>query len=283
MEILDGKKVKLQLLEEVKKEVLKLERPLGLTVIQVGEDKASSVYVNQKKKMADMMGFNFNHIKLDENVSEEVLINLINELNHNDYVDGVLVQMPLPVHLDEKTIQNAVDPYKDVDGLTDVNAGRLSHGIDTLVPCTPAGIMDLLKYYSIEVSGKNVTIVGRSNLVGKPLSYLMTNNNATVSLCHSKTRNLKEYTKLADILIVAVGKPKLIKEDYIKEGSVIIDVGINRLEDGTLCGDVDFDNVAPLASYITPVPGGVGQMTVGELANNTYKAYMLRKHRQYKH
>lgn len=278
MEILDGLNTKIQLLENLKKKVLKLERPLGLVVIQIGLDKASTVYVNQKRKMAESLGFNFNHIKLDDNVDEDTVIKLIQELNNDNYVDGILVQMPLPSHLNEKRIQNAVDPNKDVDGLTDINAGRLSHGIDSLIPCTPAGIMDLLKIYKIGVEGKNVTIVGRSDLVGKPLSYLMTNNNATVTLCHSKTNNLKLFTRLADILVVAIGKPEFIKEDYVKNGSVVIDVGINRV-DGKLIGDVDFSNVSNKCSYITKVPGGVGPMTVYELANNTYKAYTLRKNK----
>ena len=277
MELLDGKIVKKEVLEEVKQLVKDLERPLGLTVIQVGEDEASKVYVRQKEKMAEELGFSFNHIKLKEDVKEEELLEIIDNLNNDDTVDGVLVQMPIPKHLDSKIVQNRISPLKDVDGLTDINAGCLVHNKDGLVPCTPQGIVDLLKYYEIPIEGKNVTIIGRSDLVGKPLASLMTNNNATVSLCHSKTSNLNLYTTNADILVVAVGKAKLIKENQIKDGAVIIDVGINRQEDGKLCGDVDFENVKDKVSYITPVPGGVGQMTVAELAKNTYKAYSLRK------
>lgn len=277
MELLDGKVVKKKVLEDLKEEIKSLERPLGLVVIQVGEDEASKVYVRQKEKMAKELGFKFEHIKLAETVKQEELLETIDRLNEDEKVDGILVQMPIPKHLDSKIVQNRINHLKDVDGLTDVNAGCLMHHKDTLVPCTPEGIVDLLKYYNIELSGKNVTIIGRSDLVGKPLASLMVNNDATVTLCHSKTKNLKLFTENADILVVAVGKAKLIKKEYIKDGAVIVDVGINRLEDGSLCGDVDFEDVKDKASYITPVPGGVGQMTVAELANNTYKAYKLRK------
>lgn len=277
MELLDGKAVKKKVLEDLKEELKSLERPLGLVVIQVGEDEASKVYVRQKEKMAKELGFKFEHIKLAETVKQEELLETIDRLNEDETVDGILVQMPIPKHLDSKIVQNRINHLKDVDGLTDVNAGCLMHHKDTLVPCTPEGIVDLLKHYDIELSGKNVTIIGRSDLVGKPLASLMVNNDATVTLCHSKTKNLKLFTENADILIVAVGKAKLIKKEYIKDGAVIVDVGINRLEDGSLCGDVDFEDVKDKASYITPVPGGVGQMTVAELANNTYKAYKLRK------
>ena len=189
MELLDGKKVKLEILEELKKELSNYERKLGLVVIEVGDDPASLVYVGQKAKMASELDYNFNHIKLDENVSEEEILKIIDELNNDDMVDGILVQMPLPKHLDAKKIQNSIDPYKDVDGLSDVNAGKLMHGVDTLIPCTPYGVMDILKYYNIDVEGKHVVIVGRSDLVGKPLASLMTNNNATVTVCHSKTKD----------------------------------------------------------------------------------------------
>ena len=276
MKLLDGKEVKLKMLDDLKKDVDALDCKLGLTVIQVGEDSASTVYVGQKNKMASNMGFNFNHVKLSENVTEEEILTLINKLNNDDMVDGILVQMPIPRHLDAKKIQNAISPYKDVDGLTDINMGKLTHNVPSLVPCTPMGIVDLLDYYQIDIDGKNVVIVGRSDLVGKPLAALMTNRNATVTLCHSKTKNLKHYTKNADILVAALGKAKTFTKEDIKEGSIIIDVGINRLEDGKLHGDVDFDDVKDKVSYITPVPGGVGQMTVAELGYNTYKAHMLR-------
>lgn len=277
MQILDGKEVKRIKLEELKNEVLKLDRPLGLTVIQVGDDSASNIYVKQKSKMANNLEFNFNHIKLEENVTEEEVLKIINSLNKDNCVDGILVQMPLPEHLNSRIIQNTISPLKDVDGLTDINMGMLVHKKNCLVPCTPLGVMELLKYYNIDVAGKNVVIVGRSDLVGRPMAEVMINNDATVTLCHSKTKNLKDITKNADVLVVAVGKAKLITSDMVKDGVVVVDVGINRLEDGSLCGDVDFDGVSSKCSYITPVPGGVGQMTVLELGYNTYKAYLLRQ------
>lgn len=276
MELLDGKVVKAKVLEDLKEKVDKLDVKLGLTVIQIGDDPASLVYVGQKEKMANNMGFNFNHIKLDSDISEEEVLNIIDNLNNDDSVDGILVQMPIPNHLNSKKIQNAILPCKDVDGLTDINMGKLCHGVSSLVPCTPMGIIDLLKYYNISISGKNVVIVGRSDLVGKPLMALMINNNATVTLCHSKTKDLKSYTKNADILVVAIGKANFIGKDDVNEDAVVIDVGINRLEDGKLHGDVLFDEVKDKVSYITPVPGGVGQMTVAELGVNTYKAHFLR-------
>lgn len=276
MKLLDGKIVKKTVLAELKEKVSKEKRPLGLVVIQVGEDPASVVYVRQKAKMAEKVGFNFNHIKLDSSVSEEELLNKIDEFNNDDNVDGILVQMPIPKHLNPKTIQNAISPLKDVDGLTDINMGKLMHNEEALVPCTPLGIMDLLKHYGIEVAGKRVVVVGRSDLVGKPMLALMINADATVTLCHSKTKDMSKITKKADILIVAVGKANFIKAEDIRNGCVVIDVGINRMSDGSLCGDVDFNSVKDKASYITPVPGGVGQMTVAELGMNTYKAYLLR-------
>lgn len=280
MQILDGKEVKRIKLEELKNEVLKLDRPLGLTVIQVGDDSASNIYVKQKSKMANNLEFNFNHIKLEENVTEEEVLKIINGLNRDNCVDGILVQMPLPEHLNSRIIQNTISPLKDVDGLTDINMGMLVHKKNCLVPCTPLGVMELLKYYNIDVAGKNVVIVGRSDLVGRPMAEVMINNDATVTLCHSKTKNLKDITKNADVLVVAVGKAKLITSDMVKDGVVVVDVGINRLEDGSLCGDVDFDGVSSKCSYITPVPGGVGQMTVLELGYNTYKAYLLRQEKR---
>lgn len=275
MILLDGKEVKSKILDDVKTNVSKLDKKLGLTVIQIGEDSASSVYVRQKEKMALEVGYNFDHIKLSSSVSMNEVLEIIDRLNADDLVDGILVQMPIPKHLDAKVIQNRISPFKDVDGLTDINAGKLVHNIDTLVPCTPLGIMDILAYYKIDVEGSFVVIVGRSDLVGKPMYNLMVNHNATVTMCHSKTKNLASITKKADILIVAVGKPKMITKDMVKRGSVIIDVGINRV-DGKLCGDVDYDNVVDKVKYITPVPGGVGQTTVAELGNNVYKAYKLK-------
>lgn len=278
MTLLNGKEVSKVILEEIKRKLENEQIRPGLAVIQVGEDEASNIYIKRKAKMAEELGYNFRHIKLPENVSEEKLLRTIDDINADDTIDGLLVQMPVPRHINPKTVQNRISPLKDVDGLTDINMGRLAHNEESLVPCTPMGVIDLLNYYDIEISGKNVTIVGRSDLVGKPLANLMANNDATVTLCHSKTQNLKFHTENADILVVAVGKAKLIKADHVKEGAVVVDVGINRMEDKKLCGDVDFDSVKDKASFITPVPGGVGPMTVAELAKNTYKAYKrLRK------
>lgn len=276
MEILDGKIVKKKILDDVKGMSKNVKKSLGLAVIQIGNDEASSVYVRQKEKMTQELGFSFKHLKLDEHIEEKELLKIIDELNNDENIDGILVQMPIPKHLNAKVIQNRILPYKDVDGLTDENAGCLVHNKETLVPCTPQGVVDLLKYYNISLEGKNVTIVGRSDLVGKPLACLMVNENATVVLCHSKTVNLDYYTKNADILVVAVGKANMIKANQIKKGAVLVDVGINRQDDGKLCGDVDFESVKKKVSFITPVPGGVGQMTVAELAKNIYKAYSLR-------
>lgn len=275
MKLLDGKIVKKEILDLLKKDVSKLDRKLGLTVIQIGNDEASCVYVEQKEKMAAVLGYNFNHIKLDSNVKEEEILKLIDKLNEEDTVDGILVQMPIPKYLDSNVIQNRISYLKDVDGLTDINAGKLVHNIDCLVPCTSYSIMDILKYYKININGANIVIIGRSDLVGKSIFNLFVNNNATVTICHSKTKDLADITSKADILVVAIGKAKAITCDMIKDGAVVIDVGINRI-DGKLCGDVDYDNVLDKVSYITPVPGGVGQMTVAELGKNVYKAYKLR-------
>ncbi len=276
LKLLDGKVVKTMALEGLKKLVNEIERPLGLTVIQVGDNASSNIYIKQKRKMAEFLGFNFNHIKLEDDVTLEEILKIIDELNNDEEVDGILVQMPVPEHLDSKVIQNAINPLKDVDGLTDINMGKLVHKKECLVPCTALGIMELLNYYNISVTSKNVVVVGRSDLVGRPVAELLINASATVTLCHSKTKDLASITRGADILIVAVGKSRLITKDMVKDGAVVIDVGINKLEDGSLCGDVDFENAKDKCSYITPVPGGVGQMTVLELVFNTYKAYLLR-------
>lgn len=276
LKLLDGKVVKTMALEGLKKLVNEIERPLGLTVIQVGDNASSNIYIKQKRKMAEFLGFNFNHIKLKDDVTLEGILRIIDELNNDEEVDGILVQMPVSEHLDSKVIQNAINPLKDVDGLTDINMGKLVHKKECLVPCTALGIMELLNYYNIPVISKNAVVVGRSDLVGRPVAELLINASATVTLCHSKTKDLASITREADILIVAVGKSRLITKDMLKDGAVVIDVGINKLEDGSLCGDVDFENVKDKCSYITPVPGGVGQMTVLELGFNTYKAYLLR-------
>lgn len=276
MVLLDGREAKAKLVEELKNKISKLDRRLGLSVIQIGDDLASNVYVRSKERMAKELGLNFNHIKFDENVDENEVLSLVNDLNNNDLVDGIIIQKPLPSNLNYEKIINAISPYKDIDGLTDISIGKLAHGNDCLVSCTAIGILDLLNFYNIDISLKNVVIVGRSDLVGRPLFLLLTNKDATVTLCHSKTSNLKEITRKADILIISAGVPKFINKDLVKDGAIVIDVGINRGIDG-LVGDVDFDSVKDKVSYITPVPGGVGPMTVYEVVNNVYKAYTLKK------
>ena len=277
MIILDGKNLKQKILDELKQEVSKLSTKPKLVVIQVGEDPASNVYVKQKGKMAEYIGYNFEHIKLSSNVLEEELLTLIDNLNNDKEISGILVQMPLPSQINTKIVQNRVIASKDVDGLTDINTGKLVHNVDALVSCTPMGIVDLLKEYNIPIKGKHVVIVGRSDLIGKPLINLFLNEDATVTTCHSKTNNLESITRLADILVVAIGKKEFIKDNMVKEGAVVIDVGINRHND-RLYGDVDFDTVSKKASYITPVPGGVGPMTVAELAKNVLNAYKINRH-----
>lgn len=272
--ILDGKKVKEERLIDLKKEIDLLDRKPGIAVIQVGNNEASNIYIKNKEKTALTLGCNFNHIKYEEDVNIDTILNKIDELNKDKEVDGIIVQMPLPDKLNKSVIQNRILPSKDIDGLTDINMGLLSHNKDSLVPCTAKGILELLKYYNIDIKGKHVVVVGRSDLVGKPVSILMLNNNATVSICHSYTDKLETITRLADILIVAVGKPNIITSDMIKDNAVIIDVAINRCED-KLCGDVNYSDVKDKASYITPVPGGVGQMTLLALYENLLKAYKL--------
>lgn len=274
--IIDGKEIKKQILDELKEEVSKLEIKPSLVVIQVGDNDASNVYIKQKAKMADYVGYDYKHIKLSEDITTEEVVKIIDELNNDKKINGVMVQMPLPNHIDTELVQNAVIPSKDVDGLSDLNAGLLFHNKDALYSCTPYGVMELLKRYKIQVEGRHVVVVGRSNLVGKPMSMMLTNAGATVTLCHSKTVDLSKYTKDADILISCVGKANFITEKMVKEGSVVIDVGITRSESG-LCGDVKFDEVASKTKYITPVPGGVGPMTVAMLGSNVLKAYYMQQ------
>ena len=270
--ILNGKEVALGIKEELKKEVSNLNPKPSLVVIQVGDDPASNIYVNSKAKLALEIGYEFCHVKFNSDVTEEEIITKIEEINENDKINGVIVQLPIPKHLNANKIINKIDPIKDIDGLTELNAGKLLTGDASLVSCTPKGIITLLKHYNIELQGKHVVIVGRSNLVGKPLIGLCLNENATVTICHSKTKNLEEITKTADILIVAIGKSRFINEKYVKEGSIIVDVGINRV-DGKLYGDVDFDSVFKKSSFITPVPGGVGPMTTISLMENVLISY----------
>ena len=276
MKILDGKKIKKEILDELKEEVSELKEKPNFVVIQVGNNEASNVYIKQKAKMAEHIGYGYTHLRLAEDITEEALLKEIDKLNKDKNVHGVLVQMPLPSHINTNVIQNAVLPEKDVDGLSDVNAGKLFHGKDALFSCTPYGVMELLKRYNIPVEGKHAVVVGRSNLVGKPMGVMLTNAGATVTVCHSKTKDLGKHTKKADILVVTVGKPKLITRDMVRHGTVVVDVGINRLDDG-LCGDVDYEHVCDKCTYITPVPGGVGPMTVAMLGENVLKAYKMQK------
>lgn len=273
MNIIDGKLISQQVKDEVKEKTAKLKESKGvevcLAVILVGSDPASQVYVRNKKKACEYVGFKSLSYELPQETTQEELLQLIDKLNNDDSVHGILVQMPVPEHIDEKAVIDAISPKKDVDGFHPMNVGALCIGEPGFVSCTPAGIIQLLKRSNIEISGKECVIVGRSNIVGKPLALLMLRENATVTVAHSRTKNLKEVCKRADILIAAVGKAKMITEEYIKDGAVVIDVGINRnLDTGKLCGDVDFENVSEKCSYITPVPGGVGPMTIAMLMNN---------------
>ena len=274
--IMDGKALKGEILSGLAEEVKTLDKVPTLCVIQVGDDEASNVYINQKRKMCNDIGYNFIHEKYDDSITEEELLKNIERFNSNDNIDAILVQMPLPSGINEKNIQNAVSKYKDVDGLNDSNIIDLINGRDALYPCTACGVISLLDKYEVILEGSNVVIVGRSSLVGMPLFHMLENRNATVTLCHSKTRNLADITKNADIIISATGVKCLIKEDMVGDNTVIVDVGITR-ENGKLYGDVDFDNVSKKASLITPVPGGVGPMTIASLAQNILKAYKMQK------
>ncbi len=271
MKILDGKKIKQEILDELKEEVSKLKNKPHLVVIQVGNNEASNVYIKQKAKMCEYIGYDYTHLKFPEDITEECLLSKIDELNKDKSVTGILVQMPVPDHIDTSKVQNAVSEYKDVDGLSDINAGKLFHNKDALFSCTPYGVMELLRRYNIKLEGMNAVVVGRSNLVGKPMGTMLTNAGATVTICHSKTKDLKKHTLKADLLVVTVGKPKLVTKDMVRKGAIVIDVGISRLAEG-LCGDVDFENVKEKAKYITPVPGGVGPMTICSLMKNTLAA-----------
>ncbi len=276
-QIIDGKQISAQIKEELKQKVANLKeegKKITLAVIQVGSDPASSVYVNNKKKACAYVGMESLAYELKEETSEEELLKLIDELNNKEDVQGILVQLPVPKHMNEDKIIKAIDPKKDVDGFHPQSVGALCIGQKGFVSCTPAGIIELLKRSNIEIAGKECVVIGRSNIVGKPMAVLMLRENATVTIAHSKTKDLKEVCKRADILIVAIGKPKMITSDYIKEGAVVIDVGIHRNKDNKLCGDVDYDDAAPHCSAITPVPGGVGPMTIAMLMNNCVESVM---------
>lgn len=277
-EIIDGKRISSEIKEELKKEVESLRaqgRQCCLAVIQVGNDPASSVYVGNKKKACAYIGIESQAYELPAETMEEELLSLIEKLNQDEKVHGILCQLPLPEHINEDRVIAAISPKKDVDGFHPQNVGALVIGQPGFVSCTPAGIIQLLKRSQIEISGKHCVIVGRSNIVGKPMALLMLRENATVTVCHSRTKGLLEICKEADILIVAMGKPRYIGAEYVKEGAVVVDVGIHRDENNKLCGDVKYDEVAPKASYITPVPGGVGPMTIAMLMHNCVKAMKL--------
>ncbi len=271
MKIIDGKAISQQIKDEVKESVAAMAaegKQVCLAVILVGEDPASQVYVGNKKKACEYTGIRSESFELPESTTQEQLLKLIDELNRREDINGILVQLPLPKHIDEKSVINAISPDKDVDGFHPVSVGRLSIGEKGFLPCTPAGVIELLKRSDIPMTGKHCVVIGRSNIVGKPMALLMLRQNATVTICHSKTENLKEICKQADILIAAVGKPKMIDSSYVKEGATVIDVGIHRLEGKKLCGDVDFDDVSTVAGAMTPVPGGVGPMTIAMLMKN---------------
>ncbi|MBQ3890090.1 MAG: bifunctional methylenetetrahydrofolate dehydrogenase/methenyltetrahydrofolate cyclohydrolase FolD [Lachnospiraceae bacterium] len=275
MEIIDGKLTSSIIKDELKEKVeeLKKQGKTGsLAVIQVGSDPASSIYVKNKKKACEYIGIGSVSYELSENTTKEKLLDTIDELNKRSDIAGILVQLPLPKHIDEDEVIKAISPKKDVDGFHVENVGALCVGEDGFVSCTPAGVIELLKRYNVEISGKNCVVIGRSNIVGKPMALLMLRENATVTICHSKTKDLKAICKNADILIVAIGKPRFINDEYVKDGAVVIDVGIHRDENNKMCGDVDFDSVKEKVSKITPVPGGVGPMTIAMLMSNCVKA-----------
>ena len=270
-QIIDGKKISQEIKDELKEKVAKMVeegKKIALAVIQVGNDPASSVYVRNKKNACAYSGIESLSYELPEETTEAELVALVEKLNQDDAVNGILVQLPLPKHIDEEKIIQTISPAKDVDGFHMQNVGALCVGSKGFVSCTPLGIIELLKRSGIEIAGKNCVVLGRSNIVGKPMGLLLLRENGTVTICHSKTRNIKEIAKQADILVVAIGKPKFVDESYVKKGAVVIDVGIHRNAENKLCGDVDFEKVAPHTSAITPVPGGVGPMTIAMLMNN---------------
>ena len=273
--IIDGKELAKKIRGELKNEVVELKNKginPKLAVIMVGDDKASKVYVKNKSKACEECGIDYEEFLMDKDIGMEELLETIDKLNKRDDIHGILLQSPIPSNLDINQAFNKINHKKDVDGFNPINVGKLSIGEDCFVSCTPAGVIKMLEEYNIEIEGKNVVIIGRSNIVGKPLIQCILRKNGTVTMCHSRTKNIKQITKNADILIAALGKPKFVTQDMIKDGAIIIDVGINRTEDGKLVGDVDFENVKNNASYITPVPGGVGPMTIAMLMTNVVKA-----------
>ena len=274
--IIDGKELAKKVRLELKDEVEKLKKDDNihpkLAVIMVGSDPASQIYVRNKSKACDEIGIEFEEFLLDENTTQKELLDLIDRLNENEKVNGILLQSPIPKNLDINEAFRRISPEKDVDGFNPVNVGKLTLGQKGFISCTPFGVIKMLEEYNIDIEGKNAVVLGRSNIVGKPMSQCLLNKNATVTICHSKTKNINDITKNADIIVAAIGKKEFVKGDMVKEGAVVIDVGINRGEDGKLKGDVDFDEVSKKASYITPVPGGVGPMTIAMLMTNVVKA-----------
>lgn len=284
MTLLDGKALSNKIKEEVKVEVAKLKEEKniipGLAVILVGDDAASATYVNSKHKSCEAAGIYSEVHTKESSISQEELLSLIEDMNNNPKLDGILVQLPLPKHIDTTTVLEAISPLKDVDGFHPYNVGRMVSNLDSFLPATPFGVMRMFEEYGIELSGKNAVVIGSSDIVGKPMASLLINAKATVTVCNSRTKNLSAHTKAADIVIIAVGVPHLLKANMLKEGAVVIDVGINRLDTGKLTGDADFEDCKDKCSYITPVPGGVGPMTIGMLLKNTLKAANLRKKRE---
>ncbi|HJJ03846.1 MAG TPA: bifunctional methylenetetrahydrofolate dehydrogenase/methenyltetrahydrofolate cyclohydrolase FolD [Clostridiaceae bacterium] len=276
--VLDGKEVARKIRQNLKEEVSKLKEEgisPKLAVIMVGDDSASKIYVKNKSIACNEIGIEYEEYLLNEETTMDELLNLIDKLNNDKTINGILLQSPIPKNLDINEAFKAIDPIKDVDGFNPMNVGKLCLGQDAFISCTPYGVIKILEDYNIEIEGKNAVIIGRSNIVGKPMLQCLLNKNATVTVCHSRTKNLAEITKMADILVVAIGKSKFVTKDMVKDGAVVVDVGINRGEDGKLCGDVDFEEVSKVASYITPVPGGVGPMTIAMLMNNIVKATNL--------
>ncbi len=274
-QIIDGKAIAAQIKDELKEEVMRMRSggiSAALAVIQVGRDPTSSIYVNNKKKACEYVGIHSEVYELPEEVSQEELLALVGRLNRDDKINGILVQLPLPGHINEESVITAISPQKDVDGFHTENAGRLMVGKKGFIPCTPAGIIQLIKRSGFDIEGKECVVIGRSNIVGKPMAALLLQENGTVTVAHSKTAHLKEVSSRADILVAAIGKPKFITADYVKEGAVVIDVGIHRMADRKMCGDVDFDSVYKKAAAITPVPGGVGPMTIAMLLCNCVEA-----------
>lgn len=278
--IIDGKQISLDINNELKEKVAKYKEQgieITLAVVKVGNDPASAVYVRNKEKACEYAGINSKTLALPEETTEEELLNVVKKLNEDKSVNGILVQLPLPKHIDESKVLLTIDSTKDVDGFHPVNVGKMVIGEDTFLPCTPAGIIEMIKRTDIDIEGKECVVIGRSNIVGKPMAMLMLKENATVTIAHSRTKDLKEVTKRADIIVAAIGKAKFVTADYVKEGAVVIDVGMDRDENGKLCGDVDFESVSKVASAITPVPGGVGPMTVTMLLVNCLRSVELNK------